>query len=121
MNNYHNHSTNLDELLKKIPSYEEALILSDILSTLSDPTRLRILWLLCHTTECVTDIALAIGMSAPAVSHHLKLLKQNKIIEAKKVGKEMHYCLANNHFAKLIHNMVDDMFEITCPNLKHDD
>jgi len=116
MQKYHEHSTNLEALAKKLPNYQQAEQITDILSTLSDPTRLRILWLLCHTTECVSDIAIAIGMSSPAVSHHLKLLKQQKIIESKKIGKEMHYTLASNRYAELIHQMIDDMFDISCPN-----
>lgn len=121
MQKFHEHSHNLEDLLEKLPTYAQAEEITDILSTLSDPTRLRILWLLCHTTECVTDISLAVGMSAPAVSHHLKLLKQHKIIEAKKIGKEMQYTLADNRYARLIHKMIDNMFEITCPNLTHKD
>ncbi len=121
MSNYHNHTNNLDDLLNKLPSYEQAEELTNILSVLSDPTRLRILWFLCHTKECVNDISEAVNMSAPAVSHHLKLLKQVKIIESKKDGKEMHYTLADNEFARLIHKMIDNMFEITVPELKHKD
>lgn len=120
MHKFHDHSTDLNTLIEKLPSYNQAEEITDILSTLSDPTRLRILWLLCHTTECVTDIALAIGMSSPAVSHHLKLLKQHKIIESKKIGKEMHYTLAKNRYAELIHQMIDDMFDVTCPNHNHE-
>ncbi|HIT43456.1 TPA: winged helix-turn-helix transcriptional regulator [Candidatus Avacholeplasma faecigallinarum] len=116
MQDFHEHSLNFETLIKKIPSYQKASEIADILSVLSDATRLRILWLLCHTTECVSDIALAIGMSAPAVSHHLKLLKQHKIIQAKKVGKEMLYTLAQNRYAELIHNMIDSMLQISCPN-----
>ncbi len=121
MPKFHQHSLDLNQLIEKLPDYNQAQEVTDVLSTLSDPTRLRILWLLCHTTDCVADIALAINMSSPAVSHHLKLLKQHKIIESKKVGKEMLYTLANNRVAHLIHNMIDDMFEISCPNLKHKD
>ena len=118
MNHFHNHSNDLSELIGSIPTYEEALDIADILSVLSDPTRIRILWLLCHTEECVTDIALAIGMSAPAISHHLKLLKQNKILESKKIGKETLYTLAKNKHAELIHNMIDDMFDTVCNKKK---
>ncbi|MGM9969732.1 MAG: ArsR/SmtB family transcription factor [Anaeroplasma sp.] len=121
MSSFHNHSNELNNLLNKIPSYEDAAEISDILAILSDPTRIRILWILCHASECVTDLSLAIGMSAPAVSHHLKLLKTHKIITAKKIGKEMQYSLADNKFARLIHKMIDDMLEITCPNTIHDD
>ena len=121
MSNYHNHTDNLKDLLTKLPSYEQAEEITNILSVLSDPTRLRILWFLCHTKECVNDISEAVNMSAPAVSHHLKLLKQVKIIESKKDGKEMLYTLADNEYARLIHKMIDNMFEITVPELKHKD
>ena len=112
MSNYHDHSKNINELAKQIPNEEIAEEIADILSVLSDPTRLRILWLLCHTTECVTDIGIAIGMSAPAVSHHLKLLKSHKIITSKKDGKEMLYTISDNKHAQLIHSMIDEMLNI---------
>lgn len=117
MNCFHTHSTNLQDLLDKLPDYDKVKEVSDVLSVLSDPTRVRILWLLCHTTECVTDIALAINMSSPAVSHHLKLLKEAGIITSKKEGKEMLYTLAKNKNARLIHDLLDNMLEIVCPNL----
>ncbi len=121
MAEYHNHTTNINALLDKLPNYEAAEEITNILSVLADPTRLRILWFLCHTTECVNDISKAVGMSAPAISHHLKILKQVKVIESKKDGKEMLYTLANNKYANLIHKMIDSMFEITNPDMKHDD
>ena len=121
MSSFHNHSNELKNLLNVIPSYDDAADIADILAVLSDPTRIRILWVLCHTAECVTDLSIAIGMSAPAVSHHLKLLKSHKIISSKKIGKEMQYSLADNKYAKLIHKMIDDMLEINCPNTIHND
>lgn len=121
MENYHNHTNNLEDLLTKLPTYKQAEEITNILSVLSDPSRLRILWFLCHTTECVNDISKAVNMSSPAVSHHLKLLKQVHIIESKKEGKEMLYTLADNKYARLIHKMIDNMFEITIPELKHKD
>jgi DNA-binding transcriptional ArsR family regulator len=115
MSQFHNHTDNLAEIINYLPAYEDAVIPAELFSILSDPTRIRILWLLCHTTECVLDIGLAINMSSPAVSHHLKILKSHNIITSKKVGKEMQYTLADNKYAKLIHNMLDDMFNISCP------
>lgn len=116
MSEFHKHTENLEEIVKNLPSYDDAVIPAELFSILSDPTRIRILSLLCHTTECVLDIGLAINMSSPAVSHHLKILKSHNIITSKKVGKEMHYTLADNKYAKLIHNMLDDMFDISCNN-----
>ena len=115
MSQFHNHTDNLAEIINYLPAYEDAVIPAELFSILSDPTRIRILWLLCHTTECVLDIGLAINMSSPAVSHHLKILKSHNIITSKKVGKEMQYTLADNKYDKLIHNMLDDMFNISCP------
>ena len=115
MSEFHNHSTNLTTLIKSLPSYDDAIIPAELFSILSDATRIRILWLLCHTTECVLDIGLAINMSSPAVSHHLKILKSHNIITSKKVGKEMQYTLADNKNAKLIHEMLDNMFNFSCP------
>ena len=116
MSHFHEHSTNLKNLVSEIPSYEEASIPANLFSILSDPTRLRILWVLCHTTDCVLDIAEAVGMSSPAVSHHLKILKNNGIITSHKEGKEMHYSLADNEIAKHLHSMLDTMLNINCPN-----
>ena len=118
MNHFHKHSTNLEDLISSIPTYNDVKSPAELFSILSDPTRLRILWVLCHTTDCVLDIAQAVDMSSPAVSHHLKLLKKNGIIKSKKVGKEMHYSLADNEIAKLLHSMLDNMLHISCPNNK---
>ena len=118
MSGFRNHTGNLEEIINHLPSYDEALIPAELFSILSDPTRIRILWLLCHTTECVLDIGLAINMSSPAVSHHLKILKSHNIITSKKVGKEMQYTLSDNKYAKVIHDMLDNMFNISCPGKK---
>ena len=82
---------------------------------LGDPSRLRILWLLCHSEECVCNIAAAVGMSDPAVSHHLRILKRSGIIESRRDGKEVYYTLADTTQAKLLHRTIDALFEITCP------
>lgn len=110
------HGSNLKELLKKMPEIDSANNACNIFNLLSDPTRLRILWILCHSEECVTNIAISINMSAQAVSFHLRFLKQSKLIESKKVGKETYYKLSNTAYANLVHKMIDDVFLIECPN-----
>ena len=111
----HNHHGNLHELMKNIPSEQRFFMAADVFSMLCDSTRLRILWLLCHTEECVSDIAAAVDMSSPAVSHHLRTLKQSGLIVARREGKEVLYTLASTKEAGLVHNMIDDIFEINCP------
>ena len=110
----HNHGGNLADLMASIPTEQQFFMAADVFSMLCDSTRLRILWLLCHTEECVSDIAAAVGMSSPAVSHHLRNLKQSGLITSRREGKEVLYTLAKTKEATLVHNMIDDIFEINC-------
>lgn len=107
----HDHGHDMEQVLLKMPVEEQFFVAADIFAQLCDSTRLRILWLLCHSEVCVSDIATAIGMSAPAVSHHLRTLKQTGLIVGRREGKEVLYTLAATKKAELVHNMVDDIFE----------
>lgn len=78
----HNHGQNIEKVLNKMPSAEGFKDISFLFQQLGDPTRLRILWLLCHCEECVCNLAAAVDMSAPAVSHHLRILKKSGIFQA---------------------------------------
>ena len=66
---------NENDIIEKMPATETILTVADAMRQLGDPSRLRIFWLLCHCEECVINIAAATEMSSPAVSHHLRLLK----------------------------------------------
>lgn len=79
------------------------------------PLAHRILWLLCHCEECVCNLAAAVDMSAPAVSHHLRILKKSGIISSRRDGKEVYYSLSDTPQAKLLHHAIDALFEISCP------
>lgn len=109
---YHDHG-HLD-LLEHMPNEERGEKVAATFSFLCDGTRIRILWLLCHSEECVSNVAKAVDMSAPAVSHHLKILREAGLIVSKRIGKEIHYRLADTDEAKLVHKMIDDIFEMKC-------
>ena len=64
---------------------------SDLFRQLSDPTRVRIFWLLSHQEECVINIAAMLDMTSPAVSHHLRSLTESKLLTSRRVGKEVYY------------------------------
>ncbi len=111
----HSHESGLDAVLKKMPVEGSFASAAEVFSQLSDPSRLRILWVICHCEECVTNIAAAVGMSHPAVSHHLRILKDNGTVKSRRIGKEVHYSLANTEEARLLHKMIDDIFLMNCP------
>lgn len=110
----HDHGTNTLEIFEK--SYENKSFeeVADLFSLVADSTRLKIFSLLCHTEDCVINIAAAVGMSSPAVSHHLRVLKQSHLIGSRKVGKEVYYTVAETKEAELLHGAVDRMMEICC-------
>jgi DNA-binding transcriptional ArsR family regulator len=112
----HNHGENIETVLNKMPDETHFSDASVVFQQLCDSTRLRILWLLCHCEECGINIAAAIGMSTAAVSHHLKSLKLSGLISSRRSGKEVYYKLADTQIANLTHQMIDDFFQIACPN-----
>ncbi|MEA4892618.1 MAG: metalloregulator ArsR/SmtB family transcription factor [Peptococcaceae bacterium] len=111
----HDHGQDILKVLAFLPDEEAFHRVADTFQLISDSTRLKILWLLCHSEECVCNIAAAIEMSAPAVSHHLRVLKQAGLISNRRIGKEIHYTLADTEEARLVHKTIDDIFDMKCP------
>jgi len=111
----HDHGQSIETILERIPEEKAFSEAASFFQQLSDGTRLRILWLLCHCEECGINIAAAIGMSTAAVSHHLKSLRLSGLITSRREGKEVYYTLADTETARLIHCMIDDFFQVSCP------
>ncbi|MBQ7578279.1 MAG: winged helix-turn-helix transcriptional regulator [Synergistaceae bacterium] len=112
----HDHNTNIKSVLAKIPDNEKFINAAEIFKTLGDPTRLKILWILCHSRECVSDIAAAVGMSKAVISHHLQLLKRSNLVKTQRIGQEIHYSLNDSlPEANLLHKSIEAIFNISCP------
>ncbi len=103
-------------IMEAMPSGEMVRFVAEALGQLGDPSRLRIFWLLCHTEECVTDIAAYVDMSSPAVSHHLRLLKAAGLIVSRRDGKEMLYRAADSELVSELHRIIERIGEISCPS-----
>ena len=94
----HNHG-DIHNVLEAMPSKDTCADMASAFKQLCDGTRLQIFWLLCHSEECVLNISAAVGMSAPAVSHHLRCLKDAGLITGNRHGKEVHYHIASTTHA----------------------
>ena len=88
--------------------------MADVFKQLGDSTRLRIFWILCHCEECVLNIATLLNMSSPAVSHHLRPLKNSGLITSRREGKEVYYRAADTEQTRLLHDMMEKVMQITC-------
>lgn len=88
---------------------------AEIFKQLGDTTRVRIFWLLCHSEECVINISAMLEMSSPAVSHHLRPMKNSGLIVSRREGKEVYYRAADTPQSRLLHQMIEQAMEIACP------
>ena len=81
------------EILSRIPDEDSAVDAADLFSQLADSTRVRLLSMLCVSDLCVCEMSDMLHMSQPAVSHHLRSLRQSGIVRFKKQGKRASYYL----------------------------
>ena len=111
----HDHGQKMEEVLANIPDPERFQTLARSFHQLSDGNRLRLFWLLCHCEECVTNLSAMMGMSSPAVSHHLRQLKDAGLVVTRREGKEVYYKAVETPTARILHDSMEDLMEITCP------
>lgn len=87
---------------------------AQVFKQLSDPCRCRIFLLLCHSEQCVINIAAIMQMSSPAVAHHLRLLKVAGLVTTRREGKEVFYRAAGTDLPKSLHRMIEHVLHLSC-------
>ena len=94
------------ELLKIVeetmPQETELYDLAELFKVFGDSTRIRILFVLFEAEVCVCDLAEALHMTQSAISHQLRILKQNKLVKGRREGKSIFYSLADDHVRTII-------------------
>ncbi|WP_407413632.1 ArsR/SmtB family transcription factor [Methanobrevibacter sp.] len=76
---------------------EEYSDLSEFFKIFGNPTRLKIISLLCVDDLCVCDISEALGLNQTTVSNQLRILRANNIVKYQKEGKMARYSLTDLH------------------------
>ena len=112
----HSHHPGTEEKFDHMPAPGAFEAAADLFKLMSDPTRIRLFWLLCHCEECVLNLSVMMNMSSPALSHHLKLLKACGLIVSRRDGKEVYYRAADNVQASALHHVIEHVAEIACPS-----
>ncbi len=82
---------------ENMPQEEELYDLAELFKVFGDSTRIRILYVLFESEVSVSDIAECLNMTQSAISHQLRILKQNKLVKSRRDGKQMYYSLADDH------------------------
>ena len=95
-----------EELVKIVnetmPEETELYDLAELFKVFGDSTRIRILFVLSAAEVCVCDLAKVLNMTQSAISHQLRILKQNKLVRSRREGKSIFYSLADGHVSTII-------------------
>ena len=95
-----------EDLIKKVnemmPDEMELYDLAELFKVFGDSTRIRILYVLFEAEVCVCDLAKTLNMTQSAISHQLRILKQNKLVKSRREGKPVFYSLADSHVETII-------------------
>ena len=96
------HEDLLEIVNETMPEETELYDLAELFKVFGDSTRIRILFVLFEAEVCVCDLAQALNMTQSAISHQLRILKQNKLVKSRREGKSIFYSLADGHVRTII-------------------
>jgi ArsR family transcriptional regulator len=82
--------------------------LAEVFAMLADPSRLRILLTLARDGEMhVSALRDVLGMSQPAVSHHLSQMRARRLVSCRRDGKNNYYSVDS----ATTRSLLDDLFD----------
>lgn len=105
------HQDIVDSVNAKMPDEEELYDLAELFKVFADSTRIRILYVLFESEMCVCDIAQILNMTQSAISHQLRVLKQNRLVKYRREGKMVLYSLADDHVRTIVNQGLEHIEE----------
>ncbi|MBR0681003.1 winged helix-turn-helix transcriptional regulator [Roseomonas eburnea] len=85
--------------------------LAETFRLMSDPTRLKIILACLDAPAAVGEMAERLGISASLVSHHLRLLRAARLLQADRRGRQVFYVVGDEHIRSMLTDMVDHVSE----------
>ncbi|HYI61437.1 MAG TPA: metalloregulator ArsR/SmtB family transcription factor [Acidimicrobiales bacterium] len=95
---------------------EEALPVeaaSHLLRALANPHRVAIVMELAGGDRCVHELVAALHLPQPLVSQHLRVLRDERLVEGRRRGREVAYALTDRHVAHIVGDAVAHVAERT--------
>jgi len=99
---YEVHTDKVKLIHDTMPDEDQLYDLAELFKAFGDSTRMRILFALFRADICVCDLAETLNMTQSAISHQLRLLKQAKLVNGRREGKQIVYYLADDHVRTII-------------------
>ena len=97
---YQVHENVVKAVNDKMPDEDKLYDLAEIFKVFGDSTRM-----------CVCDIAQLLNMNQSAISHQLRILKQNRLVKSRRDGKAVFYSLADSHVRTIINQGMEHIEE----------
>jgi DNA-binding transcriptional ArsR family regulator len=87
-------------------------LLAETFKTLGDYSRVQIVWALSHGELCVGDLAELLSMSPSAVSHHLRTLRNLKLVNSRREHRTIFYSLDDKHIEHLLEEGIEHVEDL---------
>lgn len=97
--------------MEKISDENVLYDVAELLKIFGDPTRIRIISVLGQKEMCVYEIADILEMTQSAISHQLRVLKQARLVKARRSGKTIFYSLCDAHVQKIFDCAIEHVKE----------
>ncbi|MDO4749895.1 MAG: metalloregulator ArsR/SmtB family transcription factor [Eubacteriales bacterium] len=107
----HDHNERLEKVRSGLPSDESLCDLADLFKIFGDTTRMKILYALSETELCVCAIAELLGMTQPAISHQLKILRNAHLVGSRREGRTVYCFLADEHVETIVSQGFEHLME----------
>ncbi|MDX9786315.1 MAG: metalloregulator ArsR/SmtB family transcription factor [Desulfobacterales bacterium] len=96
------HPITVRKVSEQMPSEAALDSLAGFFKLFSDKTRVGIICALSQSEMCVCDLSMLLKMKQPAISQHLKSLRQMRIVKTRRDGKVIYYALDDDHIRAVL-------------------
>ncbi len=97
--------TKPDAILHRRPAQmtkPRASAIARTFKALADPTRVRLVGALLDGEHCVHDLCVQVELEQSAVSHQLRVLRDQQLVRSRKDGRHVYYSLDDAHIRELL-------------------
>jgi len=105
-------SKDKDEIINYIPNENKLKSMALFFQNFSDVTRLKVISALSINDLCVNDLSKILGINQTTISHQLRYLKNQFIVESSRDGKIVRYSLKNKFINELMNYAIDSINQI---------
>ena len=100
------------KLESEFKSRQMFFLLAETFQAMGDSSRIQIVWALSHGELSVGTLAEVLGMSQPSVSHHLRTLRNLKLVRVRRDGRTSYYSLDDEHIERLLHEGIEHVQDL---------